>query len=420
MKPFIFSILIISGLNTYAQTVTTTTINGSLKVNDSVNVSNNLEAAEIRSRGELIAKDVMRGESDIIVAGNASVGGNLVVSGTSHLQSGFLAPGMLIGDLTDNIKISMQTLSSGAKILAFGFPGEVTELANKCVQPYNSSSLSIFNSRAGVVNTSSSNMLDFNNDGSNGSIDYGFNINQYSAFDPNNSSAQVRPALKLNGLCWGDVEIAKGGGFVSTGGWLEVGNPTRNGSITSNINSQAGRIGQRITSASSYPESFPNPPEQFNTQLFVNRSKIKAITVFNTASNASGDQTFVVYGNGRTHIGMGRPLATGIAANAMLTVDGTILAKEVRIALSTTTHWADYVFEKDYKLMPLKEVEKYIMAHKHLPEVPSSQEVEANGIEVTEISAVLLKKIEELTLYTIELQKKLDDQQKEINALKKH
>jgi len=73
--------------------------------------------------------------------------------------------------------------------------------------------------------------------------------------------------------------------------------------------------------------------------------------------------------------------------------------------------WADYVFHASYKLRPLNEVEQYIKQHHHLPEVPSAKEVEKNGLDVGDNQAMLLKKIEELTLYAIE-------QQKEIAALK--
>lgn len=418
MKTFIFSILTLSGLSLYSQSVTTTTITGSLRVNDSLNVSNNLEAADIKSRGEMIAQSNLRTESDLYVNGNADVTGNIKVTGSAKLFGGVLTPAMLVGTATDNIKISMQTFPDGAKVLAFGFAGPIQQLPTTCVKPYNSSSLSIFNSRAAVISTTSANMLDFNNDGLNGTIDYGYDIGLH-AFPLNGNPAAPIPALKLNGLCYGDVEIAKGGGFLSAGSNVEIGNPLRNIGIALNI-SGSNKVGQRTTTNSTYPANAPNPPAISNTQLFVNRGYAKALTVFNTQTNTNGDEAFVVYGNGKTHIGVGRPLATGICANAMLSVDGTILAKEVRVAISNSTHWADYVFEKGYKLMPLEEVEAYITANKHLPEVPSAEEVEKNGVEVTQISAVLLKKIEELTLYTIELKKKLDEQQKEINILKKH
>jgi len=91
-----------------------------------------------------------------------------------------------------------------------------------------------------------------------------------------------------------------------------------------------------------------------------------------------------------------------------LAVNGKILAQEVRVR----TGWADYVFDKNYRLRPLAEVEAYIRANQHLPGVPSAAKVEAEGIQVGETHALLLSKIEELTLYVIQ-------QQKEIEALKK-
>ena len=415
MKKLFFSILTLSGIGMYSQTVTTTTINGSLRVNDSLNVSNNIQAADIVSRGEMIAQSNLKTESDLLVNGNAEVNGGLKVYNLSKLVGGVVTPGIAIGNNTDNITIAMQDIQ-GSKVLAFGFTGPVQQLPTTCVKPYNSSSLSIFSSRAAVIHPSSANMLDFNNDGLNGSIDYGYDIGIHALALDGNPPAPT-PALKINGLCWGDVEIAKGGGFLSAGSYVEIGNPTRNAGIALNIKG-TNKIGQRITTNTNYPITAPNPPAIINTQLFVNRNYAKALTVLNTQSNTNGDETFIVYGSGKTHIGIGRPLATGVCANAMLTVDGTILAKEVRVAISTSTHWADYVFEKEYKLMPLKELEKFINVNKHLPDVPSTGDVEKNGVDVTEISAVLLKKIEELTLYTIELEKKLEAQQKEINTLK--
>ena len=72
------------------------------------------------------------------------------------------------------------------------------------------------------------------------------------------------------------------------------------------------------------------------------------------------------------------------------------------------TGWPDYVFAEDYELPTLGEIEAYINTHKHLPEIPSAQEVEENGLTLGEMNALLLKKIEELTLHTIEQEKALD------------
>lgn len=70
--------------------------------------------------------------------------------------------------------------------------------------------------------------------------------------------------------------------------------------------------------------------------------------------------------------------------------------------------WPDYVFEKDYKLMPLSEVESFILQHKHLPSIPSEQEILEKGNDLGEMDQLLLQKIEELTLYIIEQQKQID------------
>ena len=91
-----------------------------------------------------------------------------------------------------------------------------------------------------------------------------------------------------------------------------------------------------------------------------------------------------------------------------LAVNGNIAAKKVMVEISD---WNDKVFEKSYSLPTLEQVETYVNANKHLPEVPSECEVLQNGISVGDMNATLLKKIEELTLYVIQ-------QQKEIEALK--
>ncbi|MDP5202030.1 hypothetical protein [Flavobacterium sp. DG2-3] len=99
-----------------------------------------------------------------------------------------------------------------------------------------------------------------------------------------------------------------------------------------------------------------------------------------------------------------------------LDVNGTIHSKEVKIDLNFPA--PDYVFKDDYNLRPLQEVENYIKENSHLPEIPSAKEFEENGINVSEMNMALLKKIEELTLYMIEMKKENEKQNREINDLK--
>jgi hypothetical protein len=115
--------------------------------------------------------------------------------------------------------------------------------------------------------------------------------------------------------------------------------------------------------------------------------------------------------NGNVGIG-----TTAISGNYKLSVEGTIRTRKVRVDPGT---WADYVFESDYKLLPLKEVEQYIQQEKHLPEVPTAAEVKKEGLDVGDNQALLLKKIEELTLYVIQQQKQLEAQQQKIETLEK-
>ncbi len=92
-------------------------------------------------------------------------------------------------------------------------------------------------------------------------------------------------------------------------------------------------------------------------------------------------------------------------------MNGNIYAKKLKI---TQAGWPDFVFDSSYHLRPLKEVETFIQKNKHLPELPSANEVERKGIDVGDNQAVLLKKVEELTLYAIEQNKKQEAQQKTI------
>lgn len=105
-----------------------------------------------------------------------------------------------------------------------------------------------------------------------------------------------------------------------------------------------------------------------------------------------------------------------VVDNYALAVNGGIITTEVYIA--EADNWPDHVFAEDYKLMGLHELENYIRANRHLPEVPSEEEVHENGYDMGEMQQVLLKKVEELTLYTIQLQQQIECQQKEIEELK--
>ena len=153
---------------------------------------------------------------------------------------------------------------------------------------------------------------------------------------------------------------------------------------------------------------------------------------FRTFNNGTMTETLHMEGNGNVGIGTITPEArlhvssgnaimdnnvivkgvlaigttiTSYTNNYSLAVNGKIGAKDIQIESKS---WPDYVFASNYKLPSLSEVEQYILKNKHLQDMPSAEEVSKNGYSVSEVETAMLKKIEELTLYIIELQKQVD------------
>lgn len=133
--------------------------------------------------------------------------------------------------------------------------------------------------------------------------------------------------------------------------------------------------------------------------------------IINAAHSGGGNiNQLVLYRTGDVGIGTASP-------DARLAVKGNIHAQEVRVDLTGSTA-PDYVFERDYKLISLDELEKYVQMNSHLPEIPSSDQMELNGINLKEMNLLLLKKVEELTLHLIEQSKRIDNLESENKRLK--
>jgi uncharacterized small protein (DUF1192 family) len=107
---------------------------------------------------------------------------------------------------------------------------------------------------------------------------------------------------------------------------------------------------------------------------------------------------------------------TTIRSGCLLTVKGKIAAQEFEIVTDVTL--PDYVFEKNYKLRSLKDLESYISQNKRLPEAPSANQVKKDGYKMVEMDNLLLKKVEELSLYVIALNKKLEATEAELAKMK--
>jgi len=198
-------------------------------------------------------------------------------------------------------------------------------------------------------------------------------------------------------LCTGN-----GGGIVSTGKNIEIGNPTRNLNVAVNVNATE-QQGLEISTTQSTDYGY-------NTKAIVNREWTKGFAVYNSTTNT---ENFVVYGNGGAYfagttiidgnVGIGTNLSTN-TDNFKLSVNGNIRGKKVVVE----TGWSDFVFEPSYKLMKLEEVEKFIKENGHLPQIPSAKEIETNGGDVGELMKLQMQKIEELTLYIIEQNKRIE------------
>lgn len=231
--------------------------------------------------------------------------------------------------------------------------------------------------------------------------------------------------LTLNGQV---LSISNGNSIV-----LPVHGPqsiTQNGAIVTlsngggsiNLQSTTVTAGTNVTVLGDGSSGTPYVVSAVDTSLYADNGAINPATTvsgnrivemnnsniwFSTANSNS---------NGKIYLGSSAsyPSTTG---NYRLFVEGGILTEKVKVALRSSANWADYVFAKDYKLMPLKEVEKFVTTNKHLPGIDSAEELAKNGLDVAEMQSKQMEKIEELTLYIIDQDKKIEAQDK---AIQKH
>ncbi len=139
------------------------------------------------------------------------------------------------------------------------------------------------------------------------------------------------------------------------------------------------------------------------------------IGVYGSASG--GETNWAGYFNGHTYVSSDLRIATTYqAAGYALSVNGKIACEEVLV--QDLDNWPDYVFDEDYYLRPLADVEADIQRDHHLPGLPSASEIENDGLSLGEMQKKLLEKIEELTLYAIRQEKTIEKMQAEIESLK--
>jgi hypothetical protein len=189
-------------------------------------------------------------------------------------------------------------------------------------------------------------------------------------------------SVQAQGTAYGNTVINPSGGNVGIGTTSPLSKLAVNGDIS---------LSNRMTFADGTLYSDVNNMASFHNGGFIWSSADNSTTKMSLSSNGdlfvSGDQVI-----GRNW------------AQKNLDVNGIIKTRKVKV---TQTDWPDYVFDSSYQLAPLHQVEKYIQQNKHLPAVPSAAEVKKEGIDLGDNQAILLKKIEELTLYIIEQEKRI-------------
>jgi len=139
--------------------------------------------------------------------------------------------------------------------------------------------------------------------------------------------------------------------------------------------------------------------------LHLNNDNNGNVHIDNTTFRVISNQNCVKIGN----------VSTSSFNNYKLFVEKGILTEKVKVAVKNTADWSDYVFEEDYEMMPIDQLEDFVNTNKHLPNVPSAQEMVDEGLDVATMDAKLLEKIEEAHLYIIELHKELKELKVQLN-----
>jgi len=188
------------------------------------------------------------------------------------------------------------------------------------------------------------------------------------------------------------LELNGNGNIFLNGGNVGIGTTTP----TSKLHIDTYNAGDAITLGATY---------QTGTKYAIG---INTNTAFIIRDASSGVDRFAISQSGNIGIGTSTP-------TTKLAVNGTIRCQEVLVEASP---WPDNVFAKDYKLKSITEVDTYIKANNHLPNMPAASEVEQNGVKLSELNTKLLQKVEELTLYLIEQNKQIEELKKENKQIK--
>lgn len=220
---------------------------------------------------------------------------------------------------------------------------------------------------------------------------------------------KIKNASLLVGYPAYQVDMGVGNAFIN--GKVGIGTNNSNVALTVQTNTAKSAAGERVNILElKSNEDYANSPFKLEFDLFSHPDFNKRVYSLNTSDHGiayGGNLVFQQYA-GKVGIGTSDPDET-------LTVKGGIHARNVKVDLNGPL--ADYVFETGYKLRSLTDLHAYIKRFHHLPEVPSAKEAQSNGLDLGTMNQLLLQKVEELTLYVIEQNKRLSQQEKKISQL---
>jgi hypothetical protein len=201
----------------------------------------------------------------------------------------------------------------------------------------------------------------------------------------------------------GSIAIRTGGTsnidfFIKSNGYVGIGttDPDSKLSVKGNVKATSYSV---VNSSASSKLDVNNLQFSRDGVSYIDNKNTNGSIAIRTGGTSNID--FLIKPNGNVGIG------TNLTGEHKLAVEGSIGAREIKV--EAFPNWSDFVFYKEYNLPSLKEVENHIKEKGHLKDIPSAEEVEENGIFLGEMNAKLLQKIEELTLYTIQQQKEIEN-----------
>ncbi|MCL4856568.1 MAG: hypothetical protein KJZ55_04725, partial [Flavobacteriales bacterium] len=427
--------------STKLEVIGDTKLDGRLEIINEVSIKDSLKVdkkltveQDVKIKGQSVFDGEGKFKTDLRVLGTARMKEKLVVDSTANFKNKIVVDGLgkfngdikLTGEFIfgNNKRIGYLPASGGnPEIIGFGRAPSLDPLADPCFSPV----IPTYNQFSGMIQAwgysdndpinGKVNVLNMGYDGANGIID------MKGVYTDNSNSK-----LLINWYCGKDVAInanpAKGGNVTMTSsatGMVGIGKtPLYKLDVAGNMSINSNKLffkdeNHGLGYFQAHADQTIDGPVLFGYSGGALATKQGTVTKNILTWNAIGEVSIKsdATQNTKTYT-----VVDGVSGYDVYRVmsNGHVFATELTIKLKED--FPDYVFAKDYQLMPLAELDKFITKNKHLPNIPNAKEVEKNGLNVSEIQLKQMEKIEELTLYILELNKRLEKLEKENTSLK--